>query len=248
MKIRNAARTATASMLMLISTQALSLELGAGFEGSATISAASNYAWRGISQTSNRPAIQGGLDLTHASGFYVGTWFSNVDFPLAPQAHTEQDVYAGYGFQVGKLAFDLKFTQYLYDNASALNFGESHAQASYTAGKLGTFAAGLDYSNDTPINDSDSTIHYYGTYSQTLPQELALSATVGSYDFKDDGWVGGKDSKYAYYSIGVSKELYGVNVGLTYTDTNIGESSCEAFAGDKSYCNSILVSAAKTFK
>ena len=38
----------------------------------------SDYVFRGISQTQNHPAIQGGFDYNHASGFYVGTWASNV--------------------------------------------------------------------------------------------------------------------------------------------------------------------------
>jgi uncharacterized protein (TIGR02001 family) len=249
MKINNVVKAATTSALMLVGSQAMSLELGAGFEGSANIGLASNYMWRGVSQTRNGVAVQGGLDLTHSSGFYMGTWLSNVDFKLAPKAHTEQDIYAGYGFSVGDFAFDFKHTKYLYDNASALNFNETHAQVSYAAGDLGTFAVGVDYSKDTPIVHTDSSIHYYGTYTYALPAGVGLTATLGQYDFKDSGWVGGTDSKYSYYNIGVAKEFYGINVGLAYTDTNIDESNCSVFAGGDSYCGGALVlSAVKTFK
>ncbi|MGE5154474.1 MAG: TorF family putative porin [Bdellovibrio bacteriovorus] len=47
---------------------------------SANIGAVSNYMWRGVTQTQDGPAIQGGLDVKHQSGFYAGTWISNVDF------------------------------------------------------------------------------------------------------------------------------------------------------------------------
>lgn len=47
---------------------------------SANIGAVSNYIWRGVTQTQDGPAIQGGLDYAHSSGFYLGTWASNVDF------------------------------------------------------------------------------------------------------------------------------------------------------------------------
>lgn len=47
---------------------------------SANIGAVSNYIWRGVTQTQDGAAIQGGLDLTHSSGFYIGTHASNVDF------------------------------------------------------------------------------------------------------------------------------------------------------------------------
>jgi uncharacterized protein (TIGR02001 family) len=47
---------------------------------SANIGAVSNYIWRGVTQTGDQAAIQGGLDYGHESGFYLGTWASNVDF------------------------------------------------------------------------------------------------------------------------------------------------------------------------
>lgn len=47
---------------------------------SANIGAVSNYMWRGVTQTQDGAAIQGGLDFSHSSGFYAGTWASNVDF------------------------------------------------------------------------------------------------------------------------------------------------------------------------
>lgn len=253
MKIRraveSAVKIATASSLLLAGSQTMALELGLGFEGSANIGFVSNYMWRGFSQTRNGVAVQGGLDLTHSSGFYLGTWLSNVDFKLAPSAHTEQDIYAGYGFTAGDFTFDLKYTKYIYDNANALDFSETHAQVSYATDSIGTFAIGADYSNNTPVINTDSAFHYYGTYSYSLPAEVGLTATVGQYDYKDAGWVGGTDSKYSYYNIGVTKELFGVNVGLAYTDTNIDENNCKVFAGGDDYCGGTLVlSASKTFK
>jgi uncharacterized protein (TIGR02001 family) len=232
------------SILMLAGSQAMSYELGAGFEGSANIAGVSNYMWRGVSQTRNGAAVQGGLDLTHSSGFYAGTWLSNVDFKLAPKAHTEQDLYAGYGFTAGDFAFDMKYTKYLYDNASGLDFGETHVGV--TAYGL---TVGADYSNDTPIVDSDSTLHYYATYAYTLPADVGLSATVGVYDFKDAGWVGGTDDQYTYYNIGFNKTFWDINFGLAYTDSNIDDSNCVVFAGGDSYCGGAFVaSAVKTFK
>ncbi len=47
---------------------------------SANIGAVSNYVWRGVTQTGDQAAIQGGLDVAHASGFYAGTWASNIDW------------------------------------------------------------------------------------------------------------------------------------------------------------------------
>ena len=242
--MRTVNKAVVASVMMLVCSQVMSYELGAGFEASANISTVNNYMWRGISQTRNGVAVQGGADLIHSSGFYVGTWLSNVDFKLVPGAHSEQDIYGGYGFTAGDFAFDLKYTKYMYDNASGLNFGETHAHVSAYG-----VTVGADYSNDTPIINSDSTLHYYANYLYALPAGVDLTATLGAYDFKDAGWVGGTDEQYTYYNIGVNKTFWDINFGLAYTNTNIDDNNCTVFAGGDSYCGStFVVSAIKTFK
>ena len=49
-------------------------------ELSANVAAVSNYFWRGVSQTDDKAAVQGGIDYSHESGLYAGTWASNIDF------------------------------------------------------------------------------------------------------------------------------------------------------------------------
>ena len=46
----------------------------------ANIGLVSDYVFRGLTQTNGRPAIQGGIDYAHSSGFYVGTWLSNISW------------------------------------------------------------------------------------------------------------------------------------------------------------------------
>jgi hypothetical protein len=58
----------------------------------------SDYRFRGISQTFEQPAIQGGIDYSHASGFYLGTWASNVNGLSFPDGSIEMDFYGGYKF------------------------------------------------------------------------------------------------------------------------------------------------------
>ncbi|MFB6259216.1 MAG: TorF family putative porin, partial [Thiohalorhabdaceae bacterium] len=50
----------------------------AGLTGNVGVT--NNYIWRGFTQTNDMPAVSGGLDYSHSSGIYVGTWISNVDF------------------------------------------------------------------------------------------------------------------------------------------------------------------------
>ena len=242
--MKTLAKAVAFSTLTLAASQAPAYELGNGFEASANVGIVSNYMWRGISQTRNAVALQGGADLTHSSGFYVGTWISNIDSKFAPDADTEQDLYAGYGFALGDFAFDLKRTEYHYASANSLDFGETHAQVSAYG-----LTVGADYSSDTPVANSDSALHYYATYAYTLPADVGLTATVGEYDYKDSGWVGGTDSKYSYYNIGFNKTFWDINFGLAYTDSNIDDGNCAIFAGGDEYCGgAVVASVVKTFK
>jgi uncharacterized protein (TIGR02001 family) len=80
----NAPRIAKASVALSVGSLMLALGAPASAEDpwsiSANIGAVSNYMWRGVTQTQDGAAIQGGLDAKHQSGFYAGTWISNVDF------------------------------------------------------------------------------------------------------------------------------------------------------------------------
>ena len=51
----------------------------------------SDYRFRGFTQTAYKPAFQGGFDLSHGSGFYIGNWHSNV----------EQGLYRGASLEMG---------------------------------------------------------------------------------------------------------------------------------------------------
>ena len=60
----------------------------------------SQYVFRGLAQGNEKPAIQGGADYSHASGFYAGTWLSNVswfsDTNAGNSNSLEWDLYGGF--------------------------------------------------------------------------------------------------------------------------------------------------------
>ena len=71
-------------------------------EFSANVGYFTDYIYRGGSQTADGPAIQGGFDLGHESGFYLGTWASNVDFGNSAEVEIDfYDIYAGVGYTFG---------------------------------------------------------------------------------------------------------------------------------------------------
>ena len=80
--------------------------LGIPGDLSANVAIATDYYFRGLSQTDHGPAVQGGFDwsmgLTDMIGVYVGTWASNVNYNVATAGGSvdggvlELDVYGGF--------------------------------------------------------------------------------------------------------------------------------------------------------
>lgn len=98
-----------------------------------------DYRFRGISQTFRQPAIQGGFDYAHSSGFYVGNWNSSVSgVQFTNGGSVEMDFYGGYKFEpVKDVALDVGVLYYYYPGASIgatgtkYNNGEIYFGAAY---------------------------------------------------------------------------------------------------------------------
>ena len=89
---------------------------------SSNIGVFSQYIFRGLTQTDRKPALQGGIDLAHSSGFYAGVWASNISWlsDANPQYYTssslEADIYGGFKTELAKsgVTLDLGVLQYYY--------------------------------------------------------------------------------------------------------------------------------------
>lgn len=169
----------------------------------------SDYAFRGVSQTDEDPAIQGGFDYAHASGFYLGTWGSNVEFGAA---NMEWDVYGGYKGQItSDLAFDVGLLQYFYPDLSDADTLEVYAGVSYKWFGLKASYSATDYFGAA---DSDGTVYWDASFSYELPAAIVLDL---HYGFTSGS---GAQEDYADYKVGVSKEFGGFNLGLAYVATD----------------------------
>jgi uncharacterized protein (TIGR02001 family) len=104
----------------------LALALSAGFAVSAqaeltgNLGLTSDYRFRGVSQTQNAPAVQGGIDYAHKSGLYVGNWNSSVSSQVyTAGAGVESDLYAGYKKEIIKgINVDVGSYNYFYPRAT----------------------------------------------------------------------------------------------------------------------------------
>ncbi|MFQ6334009.1 TorF family putative porin [Methylophilus sp. 3sh_L] len=96
-------------------------QAGSDWAATGNIGVVSDYYFRGISQSWHKPTVQGGMDITHSSGFYTGVWGSGVTPNTYPDANTEIDVYAGFNGTiptVEKLGYTVGVYGYLYPGGS----------------------------------------------------------------------------------------------------------------------------------
>jgi uncharacterized protein (TIGR02001 family) len=194
----------------------------------ANVALASEYLYRGIAQTRGKPAIQGGFDFAHSSGFYIGTWESNIswisDFSPTTSASLEADIYGGYkhsfandfGFDVGVLTY----------NYPGKNMPDPKPDTTEVYGALSWKWLSLKYSYATTnlfgVSDSKGSDYIDLSGNYDLGSGFSLIGHVGHQTVHNFG-----DASYTDWKIGASKD-FGVGVlGLYYSDTN-AKGSCDA--------------------
>jgi uncharacterized protein (TIGR02001 family) len=230
-------KTLTAAALATVSG------IAAADDISANVSLASDYIWRGVSQTNEKAAISGGFDYSHnlndSLSLYVGTWSSNVDPTFFGGTHspsTELDLYTGLSGTAGDFTYDAGWLRYFYPG------GSSNATTEW---KLGGgwkwFGATYYYSNDWFGTHNDAS-RIEGTFDYDLPYDISFTSAIGNnYGDGNDVIFNGS---YVDWKLGLSKAWMGVDWGLAYTDTDIEKKDC----GDKSLCDAHYVaSISKSF-
>lgn len=210
---------------------------------SANVGFTTDYIFRGIAQTSHNPAVQGGIDYSHASGLYAGMWGSNVSWiadsgAVATGSVTmELDTYFGFRNSFAEdFTYDVGFVRYNYlgnytENAvggfakadtdeiyGAIGYKWVTAKYSYALGQFLTVpgAQGTDYielNASVPVADSGFTV----------------GAHIGKQTFKP---AAASIYTYTDYKLSVSKDIGGYVVGLAYSDTNAGPAWTYATGGD----------------
>lgn len=204
--------TSLATSIMLLGLSASSFSATA-VELSGDITFTSDYAFRGVSQTEEAPALQGGLSLTDESGFYLSVWGSNVDF--LTEGSLELDVMFGWSGAINDdWSTDVGIMRYGYPNTAVdgANFWEIYGSLSY---KDLTF--GLAYSDDYHMN-SGNFYYVYANYSYALTESFSLDLHVGQNEYDDSS------ASYLDWSVGISTEVLGAGLSLTYVDTDMDNS------------------------
>lgn len=193
-----------------------------------TPAVATDYLFRGISQTRSRPALQLGLDVAHGSGFYVGAFGSNVAF-MGARARQEVDALAGYRFEALSVQWDIGAIYYAYPGFRSapgqfdLDYTEVMLKATREIDShklLATLAWSPDF-----FGRSGTGIYVEGGADIALPMEFTLAGRIGHQWIQRNVRFGAPD--YLNWSIAISRPLVaGFTLAVGYYDTNVSRAQC----------------------
>jgi len=211
------------------------------FTGNFTL--ATDYRFRGVSQTDREPAVQGGFDYEHSSGFYVGNWNSNVDFAKS----IEMDLYAGYKFAITEdFGMDVGALYYYYPGgmrADGINYNTTEL---YVAGSYKWLTAKYSHAiSDNVFGVANARGSSYLQLDAAIPlaEKVNLNLHVGKTDTKNATG----DADYADYAVGVDYDLGFATVALTVYDTDKDDKFSSAGTGKKVAGSGAVFSISKSF-
>jgi uncharacterized protein (TIGR02001 family) len=215
----------------------------------------SSYRFRGIDQTFGKPALQGGVDYSHASGFYAGNWNSNVNEGAGfPEGNLEMDFYGGWKGSWGDWGVDVGGIYYYYPGTNArtangtafvnprdptkIHTGKVDNGELYVAGSWKTISLKYSHAVTDYFSLPDTKGSNYWDLSGTwdLGSGWGLVGHIGKLRLKN--WQAGTDASdgdYIDYKIGGTYDLKGWVFGLSYIDTSSSKGSCN-IANPGFYC------------
>ncbi len=203
---------------------------GYTFPGAITLTttATSEYIWRGLSYSDETPVVQGGLDYTHESGFYLGVWGSIIDTgEHADNASSQVDFKTGMLFDLGAdFIWDVGAIYHMYpgtdDRLDSYNFYEYQMSLSRDFG-VADIRLGLNYA---PNFFADSGNGLYSQFDVKVPiyDDFYVDAHYGYQTVARDNNFGFPN--YGEWSTGMGYNVYGLDLSLRYHDTDLDESTC----------------------
>ncbi|HKO87047.1 MAG TPA: TorF family putative porin [Burkholderiales bacterium] len=201
----------------------------------------SDYRFRGLSQTDRGPALQGGIDYSHESGFYLGNWNSSVDSGIYTDGSgIEMDFYGGFKPVFGDVTLDIGALYYYYPQAENGDGDRFNTLEAYVGAAYGPISGKIWYGVGSKWFASEDAAHsiYYevnGTFP--LVENLSLAAHVGYQDVKDVD-----DADYWDFKLGLTYDLSGWLLGAAVVATN-ADDDVYGHSGD----TTVVVSVGKTF-
>lgn len=213
---------------------------------SANLTFTTDYVFRGISQTNEKFAVQGGFDWeSAATGIYVGTWASNVSFD---EASVELDAYGGWKKSFGDFGVDVGVIHYDYPGESGANTDEVYVTGSWkwlSASYYSTVS-----SEFFGVKDARGSGYLLLAAEYAFPMGLTIGGTYGSTMLSgndpDNAPVANSEGDYDDYKIYAGYSYTGLDFELAYTDTSFDNSSVATDVG-KIAEDRVIFSVSKSF-
>jgi uncharacterized protein (TIGR02001 family) len=192
---------------------------------SGNVALTTDYQFRGISQSAENPAVQGGFDYGNGA-FYAGVWGSSIDFGAS--GTTEVDLYAGFKpIMTDSFTLDLGVVGYLYpglsDDASEADYVEFKAAGTVVPAPGLSLTASAFYSPEFTFDGGDG-LYLEAAGSYALNDTLSVSAAVGNQSvdaarYFADGRT--FTDSYTTWNLGGTASVAGFGVDLRYVDTDL---------------------------
>ncbi|QZP08034.1 TorF family putative porin [Caenibius sp. WL] len=250
--LRNLSVASALAGAAFVATPAMAQDEGAvtgpsDFTVSGNVAIVTDYRFRGVSLSGGDFAIQGGIDVAHSSGFYVGTWASSLDDGGSGLGDMELDVYGGWSGDIASnLKLDAGLLYYIYP-AKDQGFGKSdyfepYVKLSSQFGPLGA-TLGVAYAWDQKALGSEDNLYIFTDLEVGIPRTpITLTGHLGYTDgaLAPDYLGGFNNDKTALdWSIGASATvLGGLTVGVSYVGVegkSIKNATNDAVVGTLSY-------------
>ena len=235
----------------------------------ANVSLTNDYRYRGMSQSNLQPAIQGGFDYAHPSGFYIGNWNSSISWisdaasasGKSASAPIEMDFYAGYKYEWSKgFTADFGVLQYYFPTSGTTGFTTNPNSTELYAAQNFTFDSITGYvkfsyavttlfgfSNSSGSNYTDLTVNYdTGVWGLTLNAHAGYQYIAGTAS----GSSVSNDSLYSYtdWKLGATKDFgSGLSLSLAYVGTTAKNGAYINPQGKALGGDAILATLTKTF-
>jgi uncharacterized protein (TIGR02001 family) len=212
------------------------------------LGATSDYRYRGISQTQNAPAIQGGIDYTNKNGFYAGNWNSSVSSLVYTNgAGIETDLYAGYKKEIKGITLDVGSYNYFYPRAS-VNKTNYDTREVYVGAAKGPVSIKVSQSLGDYFAASNSRGSRYYQADVAYPiagTKASILAHAGRTDVANQTVLDSND-----YNAGIGYNLAGFDLAARYyTNSNktAAFQTANTVGNQKLYRNALVLSVSKTF-
>jgi uncharacterized protein (TIGR02001 family) len=197
---------------------------GDGFEISGNVALTSDYRFRGISQSDESAAIQGGFDVEFSPGFYLGVWGSSVDFDSNEDydGSLELDYYGGWSSAIGDTDFGID-VGYIYYDYPGDNGAEGDYQEFYVSGSWKDISLSVNYSDDY-YAETDEYWRYSVDYSLSLMENLSLGLQAAYNELEENGgFFSSDEDSYTDYSVTLTYSVAGVDLSVAYVGTDLDD-------------------------